>query len=152
MTKTRRQGEGETRRSEAVDPCDRTSPSLLDFLSPCLMIALVVYAVLMSFIVWSLMSARNWALAELATPRSTQQWQEWREDVREQQSDPGPVRRRVPRSMEPPALVLMRDYFGVSLIGAVLFTTVLYWVIAWFVMGMLQPTDGLNRETVIDER
>ena len=52
--------------------------------------------------------------------------------------EPGPVRRRVPKSTEPPALVLMRDYFGVSLIGAVLFTTVLYWVIAWFVMGILR--------------
>jgi hypothetical protein len=44
----------------------------------------------------------------------------------------------VPKSTEPPALVLMRDYFIVSLVGAILFTTVLYWVIAWFVMGILR--------------
>jgi hypothetical protein len=34
----------------------------------------------------------------------------------------------------------MRDYFGESLVGAVLFTSVLYWVIAWFIMGMLRPS------------
>ena len=96
------------------------------------------YGLMVAVIVWSLISARNWALAELATPRSIDQWQEWRNDVQEQQAEPGPVRRRVPKSTEPPALVLMRDYFIVSLVGAILFTTVLYWVIAWFVMGILR--------------
>jgi hypothetical protein len=108
-------------------------------------LCLVGYCLAMAAIVWSLISARNWALAELATPRSLEQWHEWREDVREQQTGPGPVRRRVPKSTEPPALVLMRDYFGVSFVGAILFTTVLYWVIAGFVMGMLRQTGGLNR-------
>ena len=108
-------------------------------------LCLVGYGLAMAVIVWSLLTARNWALAELATPRSLEQWEEWREDVREQQTQPGPVRRRVPKSSEPPALVLMRDYFGVSFVGALLFTTVLYWVIAWFVMGMLRQTGGLNR-------
>ena len=99
---------------------------------------LVGYGLMVAVVVWSLISARNWALAELATPRSIEQWQAWREDVREQQTEPGPVRRRVPKSAEPPALVLMRDYFSVSFIGAILFTTVLYWVIAWFAMGILR--------------
>jgi hypothetical protein len=101
-----------------------------------------VYALLTLAVGWSLLLARNWALAELATPSSMEQWQEWRDDVRVQQAEPGPVQRRVPKSNEPPALVLMRDYFGVSIIGAVLFTSVLYWVIAWFIMGMLRPTSN----------
>ncbi|HJQ81746.1 MAG TPA: hypothetical protein VJ828_17410 [Lacipirellulaceae bacterium] len=83
------------------------------------------------------MAARKWALAELATPESIRQWEAWREDVRQQDEQPGPVRRRVPKSAEPPALVLMRDYFAVSLVGAVLFMTLLYWVIAWFAYGIL---------------
>lgn len=89
-------------------------------------------------VVWWLQSARDWALAELATPESIRQWETWRDDVRQQGDEAGPVRRRVPKSTEPPALVLMRDYFAVSLIGAVLFMTLLYWVIAWFVRGILQ--------------
>jgi hypothetical protein len=106
------------------------------------MIAVGAYAILMSIVVWSLMSARSWALAEMDTPQSIEQWREWREDVRDHPSELGPVQRRVPKSTEPPALVLMRDYFAVSLVGAVLFTTVLYCVIVWFVIGMLRQTDG----------
>jgi hypothetical protein len=39
--------------------------------------------------------------------------------------------------MEPPALVLMRDYFEVSLAGALVFSSILFWVVAWFVTGIL---------------
>ena len=39
---------------------------------------------------------------------------------------------------EPPALVLMRDYFVVSLVGATLFSSMLYWVMGWFVTGALK--------------
>jgi hypothetical protein len=96
----------------------------------------------MTVVVWSLFSARSWAIANLATQQSIEQWQTWREDVQEQQAQPGPVQRRVPKSAEPPALVLMRDYFGISLIGAVVFTSVLYWVIAWFVSGIIRQRDS----------
>ncbi len=102
------------------------------------------YVVLIGTIVWSLYYARQWALVELATPISVGQWQAWREDVEQQVEHPGPVQRRVPKSTEPPALVLMRDYFAVSLAGAVLFSTVLYWVMAWLVMGALAPRAAEN--------
>ena len=57
-----------------------------------------------------------------------------------------PVQRRVPKSAEPPALVLTRDHFGVILSGAVLFSSLLYWVVAWFVMGMVQGGGAGSRE------
>ena len=98
------------------------------------------YVLLLVAIVWALLAARNWALTELATPKSVRQWQAWREDVEQQQSQRVPVRRSVPKSVEPPALVLMRDYFVVSLVGAVLFTSLLYWVIAWFITGIVSGT------------
>jgi hypothetical protein len=106
-------------------------------LSPCLLVLVAGYVLLLGAILWSLTAARKWALAELATPESIRQWEAWREDVRQQEQQSGPVRRRVPKSDEPPALVLMRDYFAVSLVGAVLFMTLLYWVIAWFAYGIL---------------
>jgi hypothetical protein len=80
--------------------------------------------------------SRQWAISQLSTPKSVSDWQAWRDDVERQQEQPGPVQRRVPKSAEPPALVMMRDHFGVSLIGIVLFGSMLYWVFAWFVMGM----------------
>jgi hypothetical protein len=98
------------------------------------------YVLLLGAIVWSLTAARHWAFTELATPESIREWETWREDVRQQDEQALPVRRRVPKSAEPPALVLMRDYFAVSLVGALLFMTLLYWLIAWFIYGILRST------------
>jgi hypothetical protein len=111
-------------------------------LSNCLVVAIAGYIGLIAAVCWSLATARQWALAQLATPESIRQWEAWRDDVRRQESEPGPVRHRVPKSAEPPALVLMRDYFFVSLVGAVLFTTLLYWLIAWLVRGILSAPTG----------
>ena len=141
MFKTRRQGDRETRRSDDKR-CLSPFPCLLVSRSSCLIAWLAIYTLLIITVIWSLFAVRHWALAELAKPKSIGDWQAWREDVREQQSQPGPVKRRVPKSAEPPALVLMRDYFGVSLAGAIIFTTVLYWVIAWFVTGILSSHRG----------
>jgi hypothetical protein len=98
---------------------------------------IVGYAATLGVVAWSMWVARDRAIERLSTPQSLAQWQAWREDVRREQIEPGPVERRVPKSGEPPALVLMRDYFAVSLFGAVLFSTALYWVIAWLVLGAI---------------
>lgn len=80
---------------------------------------------------------RQSVLTELSTPQSMADWKAWREDVRQQQAKPGPVERRVPKSDQPPALVLLRDYFVVSIVGALVFSSTLYWIMAWFVTGAL---------------
>jgi hypothetical protein len=103
------------------------------------------YALLMGFIVWGLLAARGWALAALSTPQAVGDWQAWREDVRRQQDEPRPVRRRVPSSAEPPALVLMRDHFPVMLEGAIVLGTVIYWVTAWLVVGALSTPAATGR-------
>lgn len=94
------------------------------------------YALLVGAVVAGTFKTRDWALKQLATPKSVADWEEWREDVRQQQVQPSPVQRRVPKSSEPPALVMMRDHFAVSLFAVVLFSTMLYWVLAWFVIGI----------------
>jgi hypothetical protein len=91
-------------------------------------------------VVWSLLAARQWALANLSTADAVSDWQTWRDDVKQEQAEPGPIARRVPKSDEPPGLVLMRDYFVVCLVGALVFTALLYWVLAWFVTGMLKSS------------
>lgn len=90
------------------------------------------YVAMVVAVVWSLFSAQRWAVAELSTTEAMAEWQTWREDVEQRQD------RRVPKSDEPPGLVLMRDYFAVCLVGSLLFTSILYWIIAWFVTGMLR--------------
>ena len=97
---------------------------------------MIGFAVLVVAVVAAMFKTRDWAFTQLATPQSVADWQEWREDVRQEQVQPGPVQRRVPKSSEPPALVMMRDHFTVSLFAALLFSTLLYWVLAWFVMGI----------------
>jgi hypothetical protein len=96
----------------------------------------IVYVLVLVAAVAAMRKARDWAVVRLSTPKSIADWQAWRDDVQRQQGQTGPVQRRVPKSAEPPALVMMRDHFGVSLAGVVLFGTILYWVVAWFVLGV----------------
>jgi hypothetical protein len=98
------------------------------------------YLIITGAVVWSLFAARHWAHHSDSVPRSVADWQVWRTDVEKQQTNPGPVERRVPKSKEPPALVLMRDHFSVSLVGALVFSAALYWVMAWLVTGMLSTS------------
>jgi hypothetical protein len=101
---------------------------------------IVVYLLAMIGIVVLMTRARDRAVTQLATPESMANWNKWRTDVREQQDQPGPVQRRVPKSAEPPALVMMRDHFAVSLFGALFFSTLLFWFFAWFMMGILRSS------------
>lgn len=101
---------------------------------------MVGYAALVGVVVIAMIWKRHSAVTQLSSPKSISDWQAWREDVREQQSHPRPVERRVPKSNEPPALVLLRDYFAVLMIGALLFTSMLYWIIAWFITGIMEST------------
>lgn len=102
------------------------------------------YAMLVVGIVVVMFWQRQKVLQEYSTPAALAEWKAWREDVEKEQANPGPVSRRVPKSVEPPALVLMRDYFGVSLVGAVFFTSILYWIVVWFATGVLQSDDQLK--------
>jgi hypothetical protein len=101
---------------------------------------LFAYLVVLAGVVIATLKTRDWAIEQFGTLKSLAEWQTWRDEVQRQQDRPGPVQRRVPKSKEPPALVMMRDHFVVSLCGAVLFSTTLYWVFAWFVMGMMKPS------------
>jgi hypothetical protein len=105
-----------------------------------LWLATAVYVGLVTVVTWSMFAARRHALTTGSTPASLESWNAWREDVRAQQDHPSPVKRAVPKSEEPPALVLMRDYFGVALTGAVLFSSLLYWIIVLFTAGILRST------------
>jgi len=98
---------------------------------------LVAYAALMLAVVGSLFWVRHTVLTQYSTPEAIADWQAWRGDVTNQQTNPGPVKRDIPKSEVPPALVLMRDYFVVSLFGATFFTSLLYWIMAWLVTGAI---------------
>ena len=100
---------------------------------------IICYLVFIFPIVGLTFSARRWALQELATPAAHRQWETWREDVRQGRDPQGPtVARRTPGSAEPPALILLRDYFPACLVAAISFSSLLFAMTAWFLIGAYQ--------------
>jgi uncharacterized membrane protein (DUF485 family) len=100
---------------------------------------LVGYAALVAAIVVTMIWLRQSAVPQLSSQKSIDDWQAWKQaNAEEQKARSGPVERRVPKSDEPPELVLMRDFFGVLMTGALLFSSLLYWIMAWFVTGILR--------------
>jgi hypothetical protein len=89
------------------------------------LIWLALYLATITGIVLLVLAGRKTTLREFDTPEARAQWQAWRE-AEPNQDTGGPVRRRPPSSVEPPALVLMRDYFAVVMSAAVLFGSLLF--------------------------
>lgn len=114
-------------------------------LKPADWLWLVAYVALLAAIVGGLFYARQRALAIYGTDEAQEQWEAWREDAQEHAEGQGPVARRVPRSAEPPALVLMRDYFGVCVVIAVALSSVLFGTLVIFIRGALS-----NPATFVD--
>src|SRR5262245_277710 len=87
---------------------------------------LLAYLTLVSLVCGGLIYGRAEALSIYGSQEAQAEWDTWREDAKKLSTSPGPVKRRVPKSAEPPALVLMRDHFAVCLAGSVLLTSVLF--------------------------
>jgi hypothetical protein len=79
---------------------------------------------------------RGQRLAEVSTPEARRQWEAFREDVRRQAEQPGPVKRKVPKSVEPPELVWLRDYAPLAATAWVVLAGVLGGVLAAMVIGV----------------
>ena len=84
--------------------------------------------------------ARHWVLASFNDNAAQAQWTSFRDDVAQQSEVGSSVRRRVPKSLEPPALVLMRDYFATCTVIAVVLTSTLFATTAFFVGGVMIPS------------
>ncbi|PQO44955.1 hypothetical protein [Blastopirellula marina] len=105
--------------------------------------ALVVagYFLLIAAVIGSISSARQWALAELDTADSREQWSDFRHHVQTQMEEGGaPVARTVPKSAEPPTFVLLRDHFYVLVAFVLLIISLLYWVTVWMILGAVRTS------------
>lgn len=98
---------------------------------------LLAYLTVMAAISAGLAYGRWQALATYGTPEAKTQWEDWRKDAAKMAQGPGPVKRRAPKSPEPPALVLMRDHFAACLVLALLLSTVLFGTFMFFLRGAL---------------
>lgn len=90
------------------------------------------YLALLAIGIGLLLYARQATIAALDTPEARAQWQEWKtKETARQARGEGPVRRRAPKSDEPPGLVIMRDSFVGVVLGSVAVGTFLYGFLAW---------------------
>jgi hypothetical protein len=97
----------------------------------------MLYMATIGLVVFATFRAREAALEELAAPEAQAKWAEWRDDVQTGDVEAsGGVTRRTPESAEPPWLVLMRDHFAVCLAAAVVFSSLLFGVIVFFVAAI----------------
>lgn len=101
--------------------------------------ALVLYLAALAAAVPALVALRDHVVATFSQPEELRQWQNWREAA----GDPaiqGPVARRKPSSEEPPALVLMRDYFPIVLAAALFFSSLVYWFLVLALCGAMSSS------------
>jgi hypothetical protein len=102
------------------------------------LIWLAAYVAVMALVVGGLLYGRSQAIAVYGSGEAQQQWDTWRDDAKEMAAGAGPVKRREPKSAEPPALVLMRDHFLACAALAVLLSSVLFATFMFFLRGALQ--------------
>ena len=96
---------------------------------------LLAYLIVLAAMVVLLFGIRRRTLTAMDTPQARAEWNEWREAARRQADGSGPVQRRVPKSAEPPVLVLMRDHFLVCFVAVLVFGTLLFAVLMVMIRG-----------------
>ena len=104
-------------------------------LRPSLLFWLLGYVALVVLLVWAMFGVRARMIAQLDTPEAQAEWERWRDDVRAQAEQGGPVQRRVPSSPEPNLLVLLRDHFPMCLATVVFFSSLLYFILVFLARG-----------------
>ena len=98
---------------------------------------LLAYLVFLALIAGGVYYGRSRALAIYGSGEAQAEWDTWRADAKKMAEAPHPVKRRIPGSAEPPALVLMRDYFAICLGGSLVLSTVLFGTFMVLVRGAL---------------
>jgi hypothetical protein len=102
---------------------------------------LVGYLVMLAIVLWGVVAARNWAIAQLNNATARAEREEYLESMRRDQAAGGPVQRRIPHTNEPPELVMLRDRFWVVVAAVCVFTSLFYGFAMYVVRG-LRRADG----------
>ena len=105
---------------------------------------LVAYLLFLGLIAGGVFYGRSRALAIYGSGEAQAQWDTWRADAKKMAEAPHPVKRRIPGSAEPPALVLMRDYFAICLGGSLVLSTVLFGTFMMLARGAMSSGTTLD--------
>jgi hypothetical protein len=109
---------------------------------------LAAYLALIAGVVVGMLQMRSQAFAVYGTEEAQAEWDAWRDDAKKMEEQPGVVKRRAPKSAQPPALVLMRDHFGVCLGGGLVLSSVLFGTFMMLVRGAFGRADCVRRRAV----
>ena len=91
------------------------------------------------------MGWRDARLGAISTAPAQADWDRFRADMQAQAGERGPVRRKVPRSAEPPERIWLRDYPLVVVAAWVIFVGLLGAVIGFMLRGAVRPrTDAVS--------
>src|SRR5262245_42441519 len=96
-------------------------------------------------VVVGMLHLRTEAMAVYGTAEAQAEWDAWREDATKMAEQPSVVKRRAPKSTQPPALVLMRDHFAVCLSLAIVLSTVLFGTFMMLVQGAMRENKALSK-------
>ena len=103
---------------------------------------LLMYVAMLAAVIGGMVHMRGVAMEVYGTREAQSEWDAWRDDAQKMADDPSVVQRRAPKSVQPPALVLMRDYFAVCLGGAIVLSSVLFGTFMVLVRGAMQSRVG----------
>ena len=106
---------------------------------------ITLYLTMLSAVSAGLVYGRRQAFKVYGDQSAQSEWDAWREDAKELTKGPGPVIRRAPKSVAPPALVLMRDYFAICLTLALLLSSVLFIATLTFIRGAFTTARFVDR-------
>ena len=96
----------------------------------------VGYLLMLSSVVFGLFQMKDWSAQTFNNDEAVGRWQEWRTDVKNMPED-APVTRRVPKSEQPPAYVLLHDYFGICMLLSVVLCSALYLTFMMTIRGVI---------------
>ena len=106
---------------------------------------LIGYVVMVTVIVVGFYQFRSWSQTVYANEQGQIEWQKWRSDVEAQPAE-APVKRRVPKSQQPPATVLLTDYFATCLVIAIVLSTALYFAFMFVTRGAILSPGVINSQ------
>jgi hypothetical protein len=99
---------------------------------------LAVYVAILAAIAMFTIHLRDATLAD--DVETSQSWQKWRQAEIEREAEAGPIERTVPKSHEPPMVVLMRDNFGVILAASVVFPGIIIGFLMIVLRGVVRQS------------
>ena len=111
----------------------------------------LAYVAMSALLIAGFSNFRSWAKDTYATEAAQVQWQAWKSDVRNQ-ADAAPVQRREPKSDQPPAIVLLFQYYWICLGITLVLSTVLFVVFMILVRGVIQSPGPVAEERSTPKR